>query len=69
MSRAMLVRAEEKGQALIKAKGENDSPVSFAWSDEGTLARVDGDRLPIGADPGQDFSAGSPHPRSHHQLA
>ncbi|WP_331757217.1 hypothetical protein OH782_42090 (plasmid) [Streptomyces sp. NBC_01544] len=37
VDRATLVRAAKKCQALISAKGEKGSPVSFAWSDDGTL--------------------------------
>ncbi|ORT54224.1 DNA polymerase III subunit beta [Streptomyces sp. CB03238] len=37
IDRATVVRAAKKCQALIKAKGENGMPVSFAWNDDGTL--------------------------------
>lgn len=37
VDRVALVRAGKKCQALIRAKGENNSPVSFAWDDEDTL--------------------------------
>ncbi|NUK50125.1 hypothetical protein HRW14_07400 [Streptomyces lunaelactis] len=37
VDRATLVRAAKKCQALIKAKGQNGSPVSFAWDDDGAL--------------------------------
>ncbi|HET6357322.1 DNA polymerase III subunit beta [Streptomyces sp.] len=37
VDRATLVRAAKKCQALIRAKGENGMPVSFAWGDDDTL--------------------------------
>lgn len=40
VDRATLVRAVKKCQALIKAKSENGSPVSFVWADDATLTLV-----------------------------
>ncbi|MER7109465.1 DNA polymerase III subunit beta [Streptomyces sp. NPDC000229] len=37
VDRATAVRAAKKCQALIKAKGETNVPVSFAWDADGTL--------------------------------
>ncbi|WP_406003112.1 hypothetical protein [Streptomyces sp. NBC_00829] len=37
VDRVALVRAGKKCHALIRAKGENNSPVGFAWDDEDTL--------------------------------
>jgi DNA polymerase-3 subunit beta len=37
VERATVVRAAKKCQALIKAKGENGMPVSFAWDADGIL--------------------------------
>ncbi|WP_351230129.1 DNA polymerase III subunit beta [Streptomyces sp. NPDC002133] len=37
VDRATVVRAAKKCQALISAKGEKNTPVAFAWGDDGTL--------------------------------
>jgi DNA polymerase-3 subunit beta len=44
VDRATLVRAAKKCQALIKAKGEKGSPVTFAWSDDGSVTLRSADR-------------------------